>query len=94
MRKVPYQTDQNNPEVKKYVEAMKKGMGKDKCMGEHEIKAEMFMYEHQWAGDDKQRFCETCKEAVELGSPCKASKYYPRWQELNNQLTPSGNNRV
>jgi hypothetical protein len=55
-----------------------------------EIKGEMYMYEHQSPGITGLIYCETCKEAVEIGSPCTASKYYPRWQELKKLIDSFG----
>ena len=50
------------------------------------IKGRMFMFEHQPVGESNLVFCETCREAVEKGSPCKESRYYLVWQELNDLL--------
>lgn len=38
------------------------------------IKQVLFMYTHQWVGDDKERFCESCGEVIHKYSPCEATK--------------------
>ena len=37
------------------------------------IKQYLYMYTHQWVGDDKKRVCENCREVVEKWSVCDAS---------------------
>lgn len=39
-----------------------------------EIKQVLFMYTHQWVGDDKERLCETCGEVIQKYTPCQATK--------------------
>lgn len=37
------------------------------------IKELLFIYTHQWPGDEQQKFCETCCEVIEKGTVCKGS---------------------
>jgi hypothetical protein len=50
------------------------------------IKAHMFMYEHQRIGKGKKALCETCREVVTDGTPCKDSPYYKVWLDLSDLL--------
>ena len=56
-----------------------------------DIDAQLFMYTHQWAGDDKERACESCKQVVRKNSFCEASSgktraIYEILQELRQQI--------
>ena len=50
------------------------------------IKGMMFMYEHHAPKYTDILYCEDCEQFVDIGSPCKASRYYPFWKDLNNLL--------
>ena len=52
---------------------------------EEKVKGIMWIYEHQ--GFTGKAVCETCREVVEAGSPCKASKYYEAWKQLEELRT-------
>lgn len=39
-----------------------------------EIKSNLFMYTHQWPGDDEQRVCENCRDVVKKWTVCDASQ--------------------
>lgn len=45
-----------------------------------------YMYEHQKPGAEGDIFCETCREAVKVDSPCKESRYYVVWQALEDVI--------
>ena len=54
------------------------------------IKSYLFMYTHQWAGDDEQRVCEQCHEVVKRWTVCDASQQKANYlvSELLKALTP------
>lgn len=40
----------------------------------NEVRDSLYMYTHQWVGDDKKRVCESCGEVVERWTVCEASQ--------------------
>lgn len=39
-----------------------------------EVKNHLFIYTHQWTGDDHERFCENCRKVVKKWTVCEVSQ--------------------
>ncbi len=50
-----------------------------------EIKGKMYLYEHHFK--ENEALCGTCREVVTNNTPCKASRYYESWFDLNEILS-------
>lgn len=50
------------------------------------IEGMKYMYEHHAPGMKGSVLCETCREVVSQGTPCKESPHYPCWKQLDDLL--------
>lgn len=50
------------------------------------VRGIMSMYEHQWPDDEKIKLCEICELQVEKGTPCRSSRYFNTWLDLDQLL--------